>query len=82
MHYKSGQAVLPGDRVDADGLKGKVVAVIDDGLYAPDYPEAEWSYLGEGLVIETDEIGVLHLPTMGEDIALVARPVDGAPNGR
>jgi hypothetical protein len=47
--------------------------VIDDGLYAPDYPEADWSYLGEGLVIETDGIGVLHLPTMGEDIALIAR---------
>ena len=78
MHYKSGQAVLPGDRVDADGLKGKVVAVIDDGLYAPDYPEADWSYLGEGLVIETDGIGVLHLPTMGEDIALIARLMDVA----
>lgn len=78
MHYKTGQAVLPGDRVDADGLKGKVVAVIDDGLYAPDYPEADWSYLGEGLVIETDGIGVLHLPTMGEDIALIARLMDAA----
>ena len=76
MHYKTGQAVLPGDRVDANGLKGKVVAVIDDGLYAPDYPDAEWSYLGKGLVIETDEIGVLHLPTIGEDIALIARLMD------
>ena len=73
MHYKTGQAVLPGDRIDADGLKGKVVAVIDDDLYAPDYPEADWSYLGEGRVIETDGIGVLHLPTLGEDIALIAR---------
>ncbi|WP_036168249.1 hypothetical protein [Noviluteimonas dokdonensis] len=78
MHYTSGQSVLPGDRVAADGLKGKVVAVIDDNLYAPDYPAAEWSYLGEGLIIETEEIGVLHLPTMGEDIVLIARLMDTA----
>jgi hypothetical protein len=73
MHYASGEAVLPGDRVDLDGWTGVVVAVIEDGLYSSEYPEDEWSYLVEGLLIETDQVGLLHYPKMGDDVTLIAR---------
>jgi hypothetical protein len=52
-----------GDRIiTPDGLSGTIVAVIDDGKFSPQYPAAEWSYLGAGVLVVTQEAGLIHLP--------------------
>lgn len=77
MHYPDGQEMRRGDRVDQNGRKGVVVCSIDTDEYDVDYLREHWSYLGVGVVIMFDDIGLVHYPEPDEDIRLVARaPTD------
>lgn len=61
MKYSDGTLVHLGDRVRADyDLIGVVVASIDTGEYSEEYPENEWSYLKTGVLIDTEEAGLVH----------------------
>jgi len=55
-----------GARVELeDGMIGTVVCNIDSGEVASGYPLSEWKYLGTGLVVMTDEIGLVHYDNVG-----------------
>ena len=74
MHYKDGTPVSVGDQVKVDGdMTGRVVAVIDQGQFASDYPAEQWNYLAVGILIESVQAGLVHYPNPGVDIDLVER---------
>jgi hypothetical protein len=74
MQYPDGQTAHLGDRVqlwrDAEGV---VVCSIDTGEYSPDYPESEWSYLSEGLLILSSEVGLIHYLAPESSFRLLSR---------
>lgn len=61
MRYITGEVARVGDAVsELDGLRGTVVCSIDTAEYSVSYPKAQWSYLKEGIMIEFDQIGLVH----------------------
>ncbi|TDQ45655.1 hypothetical protein EV696_1181 [Permianibacter aggregans] len=75
MNYVDGQSVQLGDEVLIDGRsKGTIVACIDQGIYSNKYPESDWAYLKEGVLIDTDFGGLVHYRNLiEENIELVKR---------
>jgi len=51
-----------GDRVTDGAVAGTVVCLIGDGEFTADYPGSEWAYLETGLLVMTDEAGLVHFP--------------------
>jgi hypothetical protein len=52
-----------GDRVtDGGGLPGTVVCVIETGEFSADYTAADWAYLKAGVLVMTEEAGLVHYP--------------------
>ncbi|MFZ6046764.1 hypothetical protein ACFW0H_11625 [Pseudomonas sp. CR3202] len=78
MNYIDGQKALLGDEVLIAGKhKGNVVACIDQGQYSSQYPASDWSYLGEGALVDTDFGGIVHYTNAeNEHIVLVRRGVN------
>jgi hypothetical protein len=72
MKYSTGEVVTIGDRVLADNMTGVVVCVIDDQQFSKEFPEF-WAYLETGLLIESDEIGLVHYPVIDEDVKFIKR---------
>lgn len=69
MHYKDGTPATLGDQVIVEGaLTGVIVALIDEGKFASDYPPEQWSYLATGVLIETREVGLIHYPRLDIDL--------------
>ena len=52
--------------VDRGGLKGRVVANIDRDEFSPEYPRTEWGYLARGILVHTDEAGIVHYESVDE----------------
>jgi len=74
MNYPSGEKVVIGDRVKLwQGCHGTVVCSLDDGQYTPEYPENEWAYLKRGVLIESDEAGLIHYIQPEHSLELIAR---------
>ncbi|MGU3494136.1 hypothetical protein ACLBXM_08840 [Xanthobacteraceae bacterium A53D] len=74
MRYKDGRLVRMGDRVRLGTLDGTVVFSIDTDEFSPDYPAADWSYLGEGVMIHTEKVGLIQCIGPDEDLAFVSGP--------
>ena len=72
--YHTGQPVRVGDRIRYDG-PGRVVFVVDDGSYAPDYPKEHWSYLRTGIGIVLDDGNMFVLNEPDEDLELICATV-------
>ena len=74
MKYPDDQEVKIGDKVklgqDANGI---VVCLIDKGKYSDEYPEAEWSYLEKGILINFPVHGLIHYEKLESDVQLLAR---------
>ncbi|WP_127168958.1 hypothetical protein [Xanthomonas sp. BRIP62415] len=61
MTYESGEIILLGDTVSlGSDLYGTVVAIFDEGKYAEEYPEVDWSYLEKGVLVLTKDAGLIH----------------------
>ncbi|WP_275544362.1 hypothetical protein [Xanthomonas arboricola] len=61
MNYESGEIILLGDFVSlGSDLRGTVVAIIDQADYAKGYSECDWSYLGKGVLVLTEDAGLIH----------------------
>lgn len=74
MHYKDGTPVSVGDQVKVNGdMTGRVVALIDQGQFASDYPAEHWSYLAVGVLIETVQAGLVHYPNRDIDLEILRR---------
>jgi len=74
MQYESGEIIRTGDVVILHGMSGYVVFCIETNDYSDDYPEAHWSYLGEGIGILTEEAGLIHIQSH-EDLVLVRHAI-------
>ena len=60
---RSDRASRVGDRVIADdGLIGTVVCNIGDRRFSAEYPEDSLGYLQVGVMVHTDEVGLVHYP--------------------
>lgn len=78
MKYPDGKKVKFGDRLELwPGSRGKVVAVIDEERFSTDYPKASWDYLKTGVLILSDEIGLIHYVEPEETFVLVSREETG-----
>lgn len=51
-----------GDCIHIDGLDGRVVANISQMDFSAEYPAETWAWLGTGILVETEEIGLVHYP--------------------
>lgn len=61
------------DMVECDGIIGKIVAIIDDGIYSNEYCSNDWSYLKNGILIYSKEFGLIHYTDLPNDISLMYR---------
>jgi hypothetical protein len=52
--------------VDRGGLKGRVVANIDRDEFSAECPRCEWAYLTRGILVETDEAGLVYYENADE----------------
>ncbi len=75
MNYATGELVQLGDNVSlGSDSAGEVVCVINLGEYSAAYPEAEWSYLKTGVLINFPTRGLVHYSeTVEPDLKLLAR---------
>ncbi len=61
MRYADGNEALLGDLIAIDEkYKGEVVANIDGNQYSDAHPSSQWSYLGKGILVDTDFGGLVH----------------------
>jgi hypothetical protein len=61
MKYADGTKIKLGDKVLISGkYHGVVVADIDGDNYSESSPKEQWSYLGTGVMIDTDFGGLVH----------------------
>lgn len=74
MNYVDGQKIRVGDKVKLwEGCSGVVVCSMDDDEFAPEYPREEWSYLKTGVMIDSDQAGLIHYPRLADKLQLIAR---------
>ena len=63
-----------GDTVaDRAGLTGRVVANIDRDEFSPECARNEWAYLNRGVLVESEEAGLVHYEN-AEELTLVGNP--------
>jgi hypothetical protein len=55
------------------GCSGTVVSSIDDGQYSSEYPKEEWEYLKRGVLIRSDQAGLIHYIEPESTFELIAR---------
>lgn len=66
MKYTDGATIEPGDMIQIDGRdRGKVIASMDTDQYLPG--AEHWSYLGIGIMVETDFAGKIHYTESASD---------------
>lgn len=73
MNYPDGQKVRVGDLVSLGGHSGTVVCSIDDAVYSDAHSEAQWAYLGKGVMIEFGDLGLIHYVEPEPDLQLMRR---------
>ena len=74
MNYVDGQKIRVGDKIKLwAGCSGLVVCSMDDDEYSPEYPKEEWSYLKTGVLIDSDQDGLIHYPRLTDKLELMAR---------
>jgi hypothetical protein len=73
MKYADGTVIEPGDIVQIDSIyRGRVLASMDTGKYLPGWEN--WSYLGAGIMVDTDFGGLIHYTgDVVDELALVQR---------
>ena len=78
-HYATGELVRCGDRVSlGKDPDGEVVCVVDSGEFTEAYPEADWSYLKKGVLIEFPMYGLIYYEsTVEPDVTFISRETAG-----
>lgn len=77
MNYYTGESIKLGDYVElSSNMTGVIVTIIDDAKYSKLYLKEEWEYLECGLLILSDEAGLVHFPSVTEEIIFINRNQD------
>ena len=72
----NGRLIRLGDRINIGGSEnGVVVFSLDTDEFAADFPKAEWEYLGQGIMVLTDGMGLVFLDTPDEHTEVVSSDV-------
>jgi hypothetical protein len=79
MKYPDDQLAHLGDLVTLGGKPGRIVCSIDADEYGPepDHSEAQWGYLGKGVMAEFADFGLIHYIDPDEDLRLARRGTPG-----
>ena len=77
VHYESGESPKAGDTValvHGRGPSGRVVVVVGPVREAlPGHVAAEWAYLGSGILIDADGMGLVFDDKPHESVVLIKR---------
>ena len=74
MNYPNGDQIKLGDTIKLwDGCIGVVVCSFDDKQYSNDFIEKEWGYLEVGILVDTNEAGLIHYTEPEVDFELISR---------
>jgi hypothetical protein len=72
VNYYTGELIELGDYVElSSDIFGVVVAIIQDSKYSKLYPKEKWDYLESGLLVLSDQLGLIHYPHVTEEITFV-----------
>ena len=72
-HYRSGEEIRSGDQVRWADCPGVVVFVLGNASFAEGYQAADWTYLGRGIMVNSDRAGLVFHTTADEDLTFVCR---------
>lgn len=74
MRYASGEEARLGDEVRlGNSESGFVVCSLDTDEYSEDYRAEDREYLGEGILVHFDRLGLIHYVTTEPALRLIAR---------
>jgi hypothetical protein len=73
LRYPTGEDLHLGDRVNADGMTGTVVCVIESGEYSDEFSEEQWSYLERGFMFRSDDGILIHFDFADACTSLISR---------
>ena len=77
MQYPSGETMRVGDRVELwRGVVGVVVCSLDTHEFDDEYPEEEWGYLKDGVLVLSDATGLVHCQEAEATFRLLGRQGD------
>jgi len=78
MKYADGKEVKLGDKVKLwDGCYGVVVCSMDTDEYSEEFSKENWAYLKSGILISSDNAGLIHYMEPNEDLELIERGSGG-----
>ena len=74
MKYINDKEVMLGDKVDiGGGMTGTVVCSIEDQLYSDGYLQSKWEHLGKGILVDSEQAGLVHFAEPDIDLVLISR---------
>lgn len=74
LKYSSGEDIQIGDHVKIGGQdEGVVVAIPGAGNYSEGYTASDWSYLKSGVLVNSDNAGLIHYPDQDDQFELISR---------
>lgn len=74
MLYPSGDKVHIGDRVRLGSEEqGVVVCSLDTDEFSAEYSRTDWSSLGKGVLIDFENLGLIHYVEPEQSLELVGR---------
>ncbi len=72
MKDTAGKQIHVGDRVSLwNNTCGTVVYSIDTGEYDPSYPAPDWSYLGKGILVMSEEAGLIYYEEAKDNLTVL-----------
>lgn len=77
MIYPSGEKIEVGDVVEMwPDNSGIVVCIFGDSEFAEGYPREEWEYLKSGVLIDSQQAGLIHFEESEPSFKLIRRASD------
>jgi hypothetical protein len=74
VKYPTGELIHVGDKVQPwNGCTGVVVASMDTDEYSDEHSREQWGYLKVGVMIDTDEAGLVYYTEPDPDLQLLGR---------
>jgi hypothetical protein len=77
MIDRNGRLIRVRDRVTmGSGMTGVVVFSIDTDEFSEAFPREQWHYLGRGIMVRSEQAGLVHLSGGDDDIEVI-EPASG-----
>lgn len=68
----NGKVIGVGDRVTiGSGIDGVVVFSIDTDEFSLEFLKDDWNYLGRGIMVKTEQGGLVYLDVSDEDLEII-----------